>query len=282
MIKPAIAITLGDPTGIGPEIVNKAISDKSVLKICTPIVIGVSTKFVQGFPTRKSAQAAIKFLLKTLELLKNKEVDAVVTAPVSKSAFGKSSGHTEFLAKKTASKNTEMLMIADDKKVLLLTRHIPLKDVSKNISKEKIVKSTTDVCNFIKKFFRIKNPKIVICGLNPHCGDNGLVGDEEKKKIIPAIKSLKKSGLDITGPVNPEVAFLDMRVDLIVCMYHDQAMLPLKLLNPDKIVNVTVGLPFIRTSPGHGTAHNIAGKNKANPQAMIEAIKLACHLTKGN
>ena len=196
-----------------------------------------------------------------------------------KSAFGKSGGHTEFLANKTASKNVEMLMVSVDKKVLLLTRHIPLKDVPNNISKEKIVESVIFAAEFIKKYFKTKKPKIIVCGLNPHCGDNGLVGDEEKKKIIPAIKILKKRGLDVTGPVNPEVAFLDMKSDLIVCMYHDQAMLPLKLLNPDKIVNVTVGLPFIRTSPGHGTAYNIAGKNKANPQSMIEAIKLACHLT---
>lgn len=308
MTKPTIAITIGDPTGIGPEIVKKAISDKSVLKICRPVVIGTSTKFVQGFPTRKSDKAAISFLIRALKLIKNKgykpcvinarsemktkfhfthsldnkKVDAIVTAPASKSAFGKSGGHTEFLAKKTASKNVEMLMVSEDKKVLLLTRHIPLKDVPKNISKEKIVKSISSVCEFIEKYFKIKKPKIIVCGLNPHCGDNGLVGDEEKKTIIPAIKILKKRGLDVTGPVNPELAFLDMKSDLIVCMYHDQAMLPLKLLNPDKIVNVTIGLPFIRTSPGHGTAYNIAGKNKANPQPMIEAIKLACHLTKGN
>ncbi len=282
MKKPAIAITLGDPTGIGPEIVKKAISDKAILKICRPVVIGTSAKFVQGFPTRKSDKAAISFLIEALKLVKNEKADAIVTAPVSKSAFGKIGGHTEFFAKKFNIKNVEMLMVADDIKVLVLTRHIPLKDVSKNINTKKIVKSTTDVCNFIKKFFRIKNPKIIMCGLNPHCGDNGLAGAEEKKKIIPAIKILRKKGLDVTGPVNPEVAFLDMKSDLIVCMYHDQAMLPLKLLNPDKIVNVTVGLPFIRTSPGHGTAYNIAGKNKANPQAMIEAIKLACHLTKDN
>jgi len=280
MIKPAIAITLGDPTGIGPEIVKKSASDKSVLKICRPIVIGTSTKFVQGFPTRKSGKAAISFLIKALKLIKNQKVEAIVTAPASKSAFVKSGGHTEFFAKKTDSKNVEMLMVAEDKKVLLLTRHIPLKDVSKNISKEKIVKSISSVCRFIKEYFKIKKPKIIVCGLNPHCGDNGLVGAEEKKKIIPAIKILQKRGLDVTGPLNPEVAFLDMKSDLIVCMYHDQAMLPLKLLNPDKIVNVTVGLPFIRTSPGHGTAYDIAGKNKANSKPMIEAIKLACRLTK--
>lgn len=283
MIKPAIAITLGDPSGIGPEIVKKAVLDKPVLKICRPVVIGTSNppagrhaeNFIPGKPSHKSDKAAINFLIKSLKLVKNKKVAAIVTAPVSKSAFGKSGGHTEFLAKKTGSKNIEMLMVAGDKKVLLLTRHIPLKDVSKKISKEKIVKSTESTCDFIKKYFNIKKPKVIVCGLNPHCSDNGMVGSEEKKKIIPAIKSLKKQGLDVSGPVNCEVAFKDIKSDLIVCMYHDQAMLPLKLLNPDKIVNVTVGLPFIRTSPGHGTAYGIAGKNKADPRPMIEAIKLA-------
>lgn len=299
MIKPAIAITLGDMTGIGPEIVRKSVTDKSVLKICRPVVVGTSKNFTYGGkPSRKSDKAAISFLISALKLVKNKNADALVTAPVSKSAFacptgsfrrGKIGGHTEFLAKKTGSKNVEMLMVAKGIRVLLLTRHIPLKDVSKKISTQKIVKSTIFACDFIKKHFppkvdplsadKIKKPKVIVCGLNPHCGDNGLVGDEENKKIIPAIKILKKSGLDISGPVNPEAAFSAKKSDLIVCMYHDQAIVPLKLLSPNEIVNVTIGLPFIRTSPGHGTAYDIAGKNRANPRPMIEAIKLACYLT---
>ncbi|MFH1540561.1 MAG: 4-hydroxythreonine-4-phosphate dehydrogenase PdxA [Elusimicrobiota bacterium] len=321
MDKPSIVITLGDPTGIGPEIVKKAILSKAVRKICKPIIIGTSRGFTPGFPSDKSNKAAISFLVKALELAKNKEVDAIVTSPVPKSAFvysnrltcppyflaktgkvtkqsemvracstesfrqRKLGGHTEFLAEKTsfqvdsshAKKNVEMLMVAKDKKVLLLTRHVPLKDVSQNISIKKIVGSTTLAYEFIKKYFKIKKPKIIICGLNPHCGDNGLVGIEEKEKIIPAIEILKKSGIDVFGPVNCEIAF-KKKSDLIVCMYHDQAMSLLKLLNPNKIVNVTIGLPFIRTSPAHGTAYDIAGKNKANPQSMIEAIKLACQL----
>ncbi|MFH0948059.1 MAG: 4-hydroxythreonine-4-phosphate dehydrogenase PdxA [Elusimicrobiota bacterium] len=312
MIKPTVAITLGDPTGIGPEIVKKAVSDKSVLKICNPVVVGTSRvgspatadsqpvakeNFTSGKPSQKSDKASISFLIRALKLVKNKKVDAIVTAPVSKSAFtcptnpvgrvcltglcrrGGIGGHTEFFAKNFNVKNVEMLMVADDKKALLLTRHIPLKDVSKKISIKKIVKSTLFVCDFLKKKYDIKKPKIIVCGLNPHCGDNGLVGAEEKEKIIPAIKILIKKGFDVSGPVNSEVAF-KKKSDLIVCMYHDQAMLPLKLLNPNKIVNVTIGLPFIRTSPGHGTAYNIAGKNKANPRPMIEAIKLAALLTK--
>ena len=280
MIKPAIAITVGDPSGIGPEVVRKAISDKSVSKICRPIIIGTSAGFIPGKPSGKSNKSAVNSLFKAIQFIKNKTADAIVTAPVSKSVFGHVGGHTEFFAKITGTENVEMLMVAGNIKVLILTRHMPIKDVSKNINTCKIVKSIAIVNSFLKSKFGIKEPKIVVCGLNPHCGDNGLSGNEEKETIIPAIKKLKKISLDITGPMNPEIAFAGKRYDLIVCMYHDQAMIPLKLLKPSNIVNVTIGLPFIRTSPGHGTAYDIAGKGIANPQPMIEAIKLACYLTK--
>lgn len=280
MLKPTIAITVGDPSGIGPEIIKKAVSDKFVLKICRPIIIGTSVDFIPGKPSRKSNKSAITSLFKAIQFIKNKTADAIVTSPVPKSAFGRIGGHTEFFAKITGTKNIEMLMVADDIKVLLLTRHIPLKDVSREINIGKIVRSINIVNVFLKNNFGIRKPKIVVCGLNPHCGDDGLSGNEEKKTIIPAIKNLKKIGLDIIGPVNPEIAFIKKKYNLVVCMYHDQAMLPLKLLKPNKIVNVTIGLPFIRTSPGHGTAYDIAGKGIANPQPMIEAIKLACYLTK--
>lgn len=292
MSKPTIAITVGDPSGIGPEIAKKAVSDKSVLKICNPVIIGTSDGFTAGKKSSKSGESAVLFLKEAVVLLKSGKADALVTGPVSKSAFvgvgglARRSplwrgvgGHTEFFAKVFNIKNVEMLMVSGDKKVFLLTRHIPLKDVSKKISKEKIVKGTESVCGFIKKYFGIKNPKIIVCGLNPHCGDNGLTGNEEKKKIIPAIKILKKKGFNVSGPVNSEAAF-KKKSGLIVCMYHDQAMVPLKLLNADKIVNVTVGLPFIRTSPGHGTAYDIAGKGVADCRPMVEAIKLAARLTK--
>ncbi|MDD5688051.1 MAG: 4-hydroxythreonine-4-phosphate dehydrogenase PdxA [Elusimicrobia bacterium] len=289
MFKPTIAITIGDPSGIGSEIVKKAILDKSILKICKPVVIDTNflpshtkLEFIPGKPSKKSDKAAISLLNKTIELLKKGCIDATVTSPVSKSAFGRFRGHTEFFAENFGIKEFEMLMVADDLKILLLTRHIPLKDVAKKLNIKNIVKSIKIVYSFIKDKYDIKNPSVIVCGLNPHCGDKGLVGNEELKIIIPAIKMLKKAGLNISGPVNSDIAIKNNKHDLIVCMYHDQAMVPLKLLKPDKIVNVTVGLPFIRTSPGHGTAYNIAGKGIADPQSMIEAIKLACLLTRKN
>ncbi|OGS44903.1 MAG: hypothetical protein A2539_04300 [Elusimicrobia bacterium RIFOXYD2_FULL_34_15] len=279
MYKPVIAVTVGDPSGIGPEIVKKAVSSKAILKVCKPVVIGTSKGYVAGKHTKNSDKAAISFIDKSLDLLRLGEADALVTAPVSKSAFGDIGGHTEYISKLFLVKKFEMLMLAEELKVLLLTRHIPLKDVVKNLNAKKILESIVFTSNFIKEKFNIKNPEIAVCGLNPHCGDNGLVGKEEQEIIIPALKKLKKYGFNIKGPVNPEIAFKKNKYDFIVCMYHDQAMLPLKILKPNNIVNLTVGLPFIRTSPGHGTGYDIAGKGRANPKSMIEAIKLACRLT---
>jgi len=280
MHKPVIAVTVGDPAGIGPEIAEKAVSNQTILRICKPIIIGSSYGFTAGKNTRKSDKAAILFLNKAVELLRKNVADAVVTAPVSKSAFGKIGGHTEFFANKFNLQKVEMLMMADELKVLLLTRHIPLKDVSKEIKIDKIVGSVEFASSYLRKRFNKKKLEIFICGLNPHCGDKGLVGKEEQKIIIPAIIKMRKNGLNVFGPMNPEDVFNKHRDGLIVSIYHDQAMIPLKILKPNKIVNLTIGLPFVRTSPGHGTGYDIAGKGKANPESMIEALKLACYLTK--
>jgi len=281
--KPVIAITVGDPAGIGPEIVKKSVSDKSVLEICTPRVIGSCSGFIPSQPSPASNKAATIFLQEAVVLLKKKTADALVTAPAPKSCFGNLGGHTEYLAKITHTKHVEMLMIAGDLRVLLLTRHIPLSSVGRHLSTKKIVEAAEFAGSYIKKNF-LKNsraPRIAICGLNPHLSDGGLAGSEENKIIIPAIKVLKEKGIDANGLFLAEKVFGTGRenFDLIMCMYHDQGMIPLKLLVPSRIVNLTIGLPFIRTSPGHGTAYDIAGQGKADPRPMIEAIKLACLLT---
>ena len=278
--KPVIAITVGDPAGIGPEIAKKAASDKSVLSLCKPVVIGSCDGFTPAKPSPASGKAAIDFLLEAVSLLKNKSADALVTAPATKSSFGVLGGYTEYLAKLTGTKHVEMLMIAGKIRVLLLTRHIPLKTVSGHISAKKIIKAAEFSGTYIKKYFLdiSSSPKIAICGLNPHLSDNGLAGTEEKNIIAPAIEALRKNGIDAEGPYLAEKVFGAGKndFDLIICLYHDQGMLPLKIIAPEKIVNLTIGLPFIRTSPGHGTAFDIAGKGIADPQPMIEAIKLAC------
>lgn len=282
--KPVIAVTVGDPAGIGPEIVKKAASDRSVRSMCVPLTIGSSRGFTAARPSPASGRAAVKFLKEAVKLIKKGEAAALVTAPAPKSSFGRLGGHTEYLAKATGAKHVEMLMIAGNLRVLLLTRHIPLSAAGKSLSVKKIVESVEFAGIYVKKYFlkASRAPKIAVCGLNPHLSDGGLAGTEEINIIAPAVKILKKRGIDAEGPCLAETAFKDggKKFDLIVCMYHDQGMLPLKLLKPEKIVNLTVGLPFIRTSPGHGTAYDIAGWGKADPRPMIEAVKLACHLTK--
>ena len=202
----------------------------------------------------------------------------MVTAPVSKESFKLAglnySGHTEFLGKLTKTKNYCMMMICDNINSVMVTRHLPISKISSVLTKRDIVSTTKLSANFIKKILK-KDPKIIMCALNPHAGDNGILGNDEKKTIIPAIKKLKEQKYNIIGLYPVDVAwqkFLQNKYDLIVAMYHDQIMLPLKILNPKKIVNVTVGLPFIRTSPGHGTAFDIAGKNIADFSSMEEAI----------
>jgi 4-hydroxythreonine-4-phosphate dehydrogenase len=282
--KPVIAITVGDPSGIGPEIAKKAACDPTVLRLCRPVVFGCQGRFRPGIHARKNDSAVITNLTTAIDLIKRNKADALVTGPAAKSAFGKNGGHTEFLKKITGSGPVEMLMIAGDLRVLLLTRHVPIKDVSRHISASKIVTATTRAAEFIRKHFLAgkRSPSVAVCGLNPHLSDHGLIGNEEQTIIKPAVAELQSSGIDAAGPVLAETAFAGKRSrpDLIVCLYHDQAMLPLKLLKPDKIVNLTIGLPFIRTSPGHGTAYDIAGKGIAHAGPFIEAVKLACYLTK--
>ncbi len=295
-IKPRIAITIGDVFGIGPEITLKAIKEKSITELAKIIVVG-DEKFLKaripnveflnipcnlkktspGRPSASAGLASYDFIKAAVKLAIEKKVDAVVTAPVSKVSLRlagiKYHGHTEMLKDLTTSPEVEMIMVAGKMKSMLLTRHIPISDVPKNISVKKIVSAV----KLLLEYFG-RDIKIAVCSLNPHASDGGIIGGEEKKIIEPAIRVIEKEKVKILGPMPPDVAFLKMSkgcFDFCVAMYHDQAMLPLKVTHPNRIVNVTLGLPFLRTSPGHGTAFDIAGKNLANPSAMIEAVKFA-------
>ncbi len=308
MLKPKIAITIGDPAGIGPEIVFKAVNSLKVQRVCSPVVVGdknviekyfdidkcirlkkagfvfsscYNKNFKIGVPSKTSGLIACDAIRKSVEMCLNKQVKAIVTAPVSKESFKyaglKFSGHTEFLSDLTKTKNYCMMMVCGEINSVMVTRHLPITKISQNLKTKDIVTTVQISADFIKKNLKRK-PKILLCALNPHAGDNGILGNEEKDIIIPAIKSLKKKKYDICGLYPVDVAwakFLKNKYDLIVAMYHDQVMLPLKILAPQKIVNVTAGLPFVRTSPGHGTAFDIAGKNIADISSMTEAIKFA-------
>ena len=303
MSKPKVAITIGDPAGIGPEIVYRATNSLRVQSVCSPVVVGdknVISKYFDiykksnkiefvfssnynkkiqiGKSSKISGLIACDAIRQVAKMCMSKHTKSMVTAPVSKESFKLAglnySGHTEFLGKLTKTKNYCMMMICDNINSVMVTRHLPISKISSVLTKRDIVSTTKLSANFIKKILN-KDPKIIMCALNPHAGDNGILGNDEKKTIIPAIKKLKEQKYNIIGLYPVDVAwqkFLQNKYDLIVAMYHDQIMLPLKILNPKKIVNVTVGLPFIRTSPGHGTAFDIAGKNIADFSSMEEAI----------
>ena len=270
MHKPIIIITTGDPKGIGPEVTEKALKDPRIKTLAHFIVIETQDK--TGFDA----------VQKAAEILKKGHARALVTAPVNKEAINKSGiffqGHTEYLAKYANTKKFAMMLCGGPLKVTTVTRHIPLKDAPKNISQAKIIDAIKLTETALKKYFGIKNPKIGVCALNPHCGEGGRIGREEQDIIIPAIKKIKHSIPGVKGPISGDVIFYmayNGKLDAVISMYHDQGLGPLKMVAFEKGVNVTLGLPFIRTSPDHGTAYDIAGKGIADPGSMKEAIKLA-------
>lgn len=305
MEKPKVAITIGDPAGIGPEIVLRAINSLDVQRVCSPIVLGdkriiekyfkrmsskaafqitsdYKEKIHLGKPSRISGLIACDAIKAAVTLCLSANAAAMVTAPVSKESFKFAgmpySGHTEFLADLTQSKRYCMMMVCGKIKSVMVTRHLPVSKISELLTKRDIITTTKLAGNFIKQTSNNK-PKIVICALNPHAGDNGILGADEKKTIIPAVKELKqKTDFHIYGPMPADSAWVKTakeEFDLLVGMYHDQVMIPLKIIDSGKVVNVTAGLPFVRTSPGHGTAFDIAGKNKADSSSMTEAILFA-------
>jgi 4-hydroxythreonine-4-phosphate dehydrogenase len=299
MSKIPVAVTLGDPAGIGYEIVCKAVNSLKIQRICNLVIFGdtqiferLSKRYIKNknnfkfiatsnlgavkksIPTKKAGLIASAAINKAVKYCLNNKIKALVTAPVSKESFKLAGitypGHTELLANLTNSKKIAMLMACNNILGVMITRHISISQVSKNLKTKNIVETVLLTTDFIKK-----NIKIALCGLNPHAGDNSILGTEEKKIILPAYKKLIQLGLNITPPLPADSAWLKTKhgqFDLICTMYHDQLMIPLKCIDASKIVNITIGLPFIRTSPGHGTAFDIADKNIANPSPMIEAI----------
>jgi 4-hydroxythreonine-4-phosphate dehydrogenase len=244
-------------------------------------------KFSFGRIKAEYGRASIEYLDKALELIKKKKIDCLVTCPISKESINEAgfrfSGHTEYLAKKTNTQDFVMMLLNKYLKISLITRHLSLKEVPSVLTKDKIYKTILLTHKSLKELFLIKEPRIVVCGLNPHASDNGLLGQEENKIIKPALKELKTKIKNIYGPISADVAIAeakDKEYDCVVAMYHDQALIPLKLLDKQTGVNITLGLPFIRTSPLHGTAFDIAANfNLANPASLIEAVKLALRCT---
>jgi len=285
--KPLIVITTGDPRGVGPEITEKSLKQKAISRKADYIVIDETRRMPEKkMSSLKAGRRSIENIKKAVKILMaSRRKKALVTAPINKHAVYKTGcvigGHTEMLAKFTGSKRVAMMFTADHFRLALVTRHIPLKKVAGVISVEKVVSTSRLFFDALKTLFGIKKPLIGIAGINPHAGDLGAIGNEEKKVIFPAIRKLKSMGIRVHGPCPADVLFYKLykrKLDGVISMYHDQGLAPFKMLYFEKGVNLTLGLPFPRTSPDHGTAFDIAGKGIANSESMEEAIKLAVRL----
>ncbi len=248
---------------------------------------GISADIQYGIPTKASGRSAGIALERAVELCSQNKVSAMVTAPVSKEALNSAGynfpGQTEMIALLTRSQSVAMMLISDTMRVGLVTIHTGVKNIAAQIFKEKIVEKISIVDDSLKKDIGLKKPKLAVLALNPHCGENGLIGTEENEIIIPSIAESQAKGILAEGPFSADAFFgnhLYKNFDAIIAMYHDQGLIPLKMNSFGKGVNFSAGLKIIRTSPDHGTAYDIAGKNKANLSSMLEAIKLALTILK--
>ena len=284
--KPRILITPGDPAGIGPEVIRKALADASLPQNCQFETIPYDHSTITlGEPSRASAQIALDALEYAAQQLRDGLADAVVTGPIAKEhlqAIGfPFPGQTEFFTDRLGATSTAMCLTGKHLTVALVTIHIPLAAVAGSLTVAEIVRTGKLLADFLINR-GISEPRIAVCGLNPHAGEHGAFGREEIEVIAPAIAELALDQLaQYSGPHVPDAIFrdaADKKYDAVLCMYHDQGLIPLKLLDFDNAVNITLGLPAPRLSPDHGTAFSLAGKNVANPSSMLRALQLAAEM----
>ncbi|MBN2190034.1 MAG: 4-hydroxythreonine-4-phosphate dehydrogenase PdxA [Candidatus Aureabacteria bacterium] len=322
--KPIVAFTMGDPSGIGPEICVKAALSKKVLSVCSPVIFGdplvikkagaligkkvhvisgdldtgegrkicvVSAvkhrgKIKPGVVSSLSGLSAMKCIDAALQSAAERKVSGIVTAPISKESIKKAGynfpGHTEYLAARTGTKDFAMMLIGGNIRTALVTTHLPLKEVAGRLTVFGIYRKILVLNNGMMKM-GFRRPRIAVCALNPHAGENGRFGSEEQKIIKPAIIKAARKNIDCSGPFPADTVFYfanKKKYDAVLAMYHDQGLIPVKMLGFEDGVNITLGLPFIRTSPDHGTAFDIAWKNKASSKSMEAAAILAVKLAK--
>jgi 4-hydroxythreonine-4-phosphate dehydrogenase len=307
---PRIGITIGDPAGIGPEIVIKALADASLNEVFRPLVIGDARFLSQvaanlglsltgveihdlknvpdsvrtGVESADTGRASAEYIETAVKLWRNGEINAVATAPISKKALSLAGynypGHTEFLAELTDTREFAMSFFAEKLRVVLLSTHISLRNAIDLVKKESLIGlirfSNAEISRLLKRKI-----KIAVAGLNPHASEGGMFGSEEAVEIIPAITECRNNGIDVSGPFSPDTIFLRGfrgEFDAVISCYHDQATIAVKSLSFGSSVNVTLGLPLIRTSVDHGTAFDIAGKGIAEESSMLAAIRLAAEL----
>ncbi len=313
--KPRLAVSLGDPAGIGPEIVVRAAADRRVRASCTitvfgdPAIVDVASKVVgidrkrtaieevvsAGKPFRgkrlpkpgaAAGEAAFQYLDAAAKAVRDGAYSALATAPINKLWMNRAGhdydGHTGYLSELTR-RHATMMLAGRKLRVVLVTTHLALARVPKSLTTEGIVHAANATIAHLRRYHGIAKPRLAVAALNPHAGEGGLFGDEETRVITPAVRSLSRRKLGVFGPFSADTLFAAAAAgdyDAVLCMYHDQALIPLKLLEFGRAVNVSMGLPFIRTSPDHGTAYELAGTGKARADSMIEAILLAAEMAR--
>jgi 4-hydroxythreonine-4-phosphate dehydrogenase len=284
--RPRIALTAGDPAGIGPEIVRKAADDPRVRDVCEPLIYESAPfdRFPPGQLSGEAGRAAYDAICAAVADAMAGRVDAIATAPINKFAFAEAGlawkGHTDLLAHLTGASRAAMMFWSEPLKVVLATVHVPLSEVPRMLTRETL-DAIIDLTARELPRFGMPNPRLVLAGLNPHAGEDGLLGGEETTVLAPAIAEARRRGITIDGPIPGDTVFVRAtrgEFDAVIACYHDQGLIPVKLLAFGSAVNVTLGLPIIRTSVDHGTAFDIAGKGIADAGSMVAAVQLAARL----
>lgn len=327
--RPLIGISMGDPLGIGPEVLVKALADAELRGQARYLVFGLHDAFavaadlaeinpywwrepyeygqrvgsgvllcdfddlpyVRGNGARQpdtlAGEASFRFVEEGIRALKDGQIDALVTGPISKESWRlaghKHLGHTELLADRFGSRRITMAFVADELRVALASAHLPLFELRNHFTIGLVHQPIDLLDQALREWFGIEQPRIGVLGLNPHAGEGGLLGDEEVRIIEPALTMARNAGINVSGPLPPDTAFTPQvarRFDGLVAMYHDQGLVPIKTLAFDRTVQLTLGLPAIRTAPAHGTAFDVAGRNRARPDSMQAAIRLAVQLAR--
>jgi 4-hydroxythreonine-4-phosphate dehydrogenase len=287
--RPRIGVTVGDPAGIGPEIARKAAADPSLSSACEIVLYGPSAEkdaaqYERGRVTAKAGRAAYDAIAEATRDAQAGRIDAIATAPINKEAFAAAGlpwrGHTDLLAHLTGAPRVAMMFYAESLRVVLATVHIALAEVPRALTRD-VLEGTIDLAARELPRFGLASPRLALAGLNPHAGEHGVIGREDDDVLVPAVAASRARGIDVAGPFPADTVFVRaMRgeFDAVVACYHDQGLIPIKLVAFGRAVNVTLGLPIVRTSVDHGTAFDIAGKGIADPSSLIEAIKLAVRL----
>ena len=326
---PLLGITMGDPAGIGPEVIAKALTRTALRRVCSPLVIGSSdvmqqtvkrlklkltvrvvegheptrrrpgeiavldslerplTRYQSGVAAPETGAASVAFIKEAVRMAQTGCIDGMVTGPINKEAINMAGchypGHTELLADLTQTQESGMMILGGPLKIMFVTTHVAIKDLPSLLTQAKIEKGIRLAHRAMTTLFGAKKPRIGLAALNPHAGEQGLFGDEEARVILPAARAAQSKGILVSDPMPADTLFGKAArgdYDAIVALYHDQGLIPLKMVAFGSCVNLTVGLPIIRTSVDHGTAFDIVGKGVADPGSLVEAVKLAARLVK--